>query len=63
VDQEVPAGVAAAVLILRAEVAGNAPGVTEPGSKAQLAPAGKLGASHVKITALVKPFTAATETV
>jgi hypothetical protein len=60
---EVAAGVVLAVLILRADVAGDAPGVTELGEKAQLAPAGKLTAAQVKVTALLKPLVAVTVTV
>ncbi len=63
VTAEVPTGVDAEVLMLREEVAAEARGVTEPGTKAQLAPAGKLAESHVSVTALLKPFTAVTVTV
>jgi len=63
VTLEVPAGVAAEVLILRAEVTPAAPGVTELGTNAQPAPVGKLTAAHVSATVLLKPFTAVTETV
>ena len=63
VTLEVPVGVATEVLILRAAVAAVAPGVTELGTKAQLAPVGKLAAEHVSATALLEPFTALAETV
>jgi len=63
VTLEVPTGVAAEVLILRAEVTAAAPGVTELGTKAQLAPVGKLTAAQVSATALLKPFTGVTEIV
>lgn len=61
VTVEVPVGVPAEVVILSAEVAAATPGVTELGTKAQLAPAGKL--PQVSATALLNPCTAATETV
>ena len=63
VTLEVPTGVAAEVLILRAEVTAAAPGVTELGTKAQLAPVGRVTEPQVSATALLKPFTAVTETV
>ena len=63
VTAEVPTGVAAPVLMLREEVAGDAPGVTKLGSKAQLAPVGKLTPSQVRVTALLKSLTAVTVTV
>jgi hypothetical protein len=60
---EVPMGVAAEVLIVRVDEAGDDPGVTEPGTKAQLASAGRLAAAHVSVTALLKPWVAVTVTV
>ena len=60
---EVPAGVLAAVLIVRVEVAAVAPGVTGVGAKAQVAPMGRVKESQPSVTALLKPLRAATETV
>ncbi|MGA8311465.1 MAG: hypothetical protein WB755_15650, partial [Terriglobales bacterium] len=60
---EVPMGVAAEVLIVRVDEAGDAAGVTEPGTKAQLASAGRLAAAHVSVTALLKPWVAVTVTI
>ena len=63
VTLEVPTGVAAEVVMVRADVAAIAPGVTELGTKAQLAPAGRLALSHVSATALLKPLIAVAVTV
>ena len=63
VTVEVPTGVTAEVVMVRADVAAAAPGVTGLGTKAQLAPAGKLTAAQVSATALLKPFSAVTEIV
>jgi hypothetical protein len=58
-----PTGVAVEVVMVRADVTAAAPGVTELGAKAQLAPVGRLTAAHVSVTALLKPFTGVTEIV
>ena len=60
---EVPTGVAAEVVMVRADVAAEAPGVTVFGTKTQVAPVGRVTESQVSTTALLKPFTAATVTV
>jgi hypothetical protein len=60
---EVPTGVAAAVLMVRVDVAAATPGVTEFGTKTQVAPVGIATEPQVSATALLKPFTAATVTV
>ena len=59
---EVPAGVVAEVAIVRVEVTGAEPGVTDGGTNAQLAPDGR-PAGHVSVTALLNPFTPPTEIV
>ena len=62
VTVDVPPGVVMAVEIVRVEVAGAEPGVTEPGLNAQVAPVGK-PAEHESETAALKPFSALTEMV
>jgi len=57
---EVPTGVAADVVMVRVDVAADAPAVTEFGAKMQLAPVGRVTESQVSATALLKPFTAVT---
>ena len=60
VTVEVPPGVATVVEMVRVEVAGAAPGVTEAGLNEQLVPAGK-PAEHDSETAALKPFSALTD--
>jgi hypothetical protein len=62
VTLEVPAGVVAEVAIVRVEVTGAEPGVTDGGAKEQLAPDGR-PAGQVNATALLNPFTPLTEMV
>jgi len=63
VTLDVPTGVAEVVLMVRAESTADAPGVTGVGTKAQVAPVGKVKGSQVSATALLKPLRAATVTV
>ena len=60
VTLEVATGVAVVVVMVRADVAGDAPGVTAGGTKAQLAPVGRLTPLHDNVTALLKPLRAVT---
>jgi hypothetical protein len=62
VTLEVPAGVVARVVIVRVEVTEAVPGVTDGGTKAQIAPAGR-PSGHVSATGLLKPFSPLTEIV
>jgi hypothetical protein len=59
VTLEVAVGVVAEVAIVRVEVTGANPGVTDGGTNEQLAPDGR-PAGHVRVTALLKPFAAVT---
>jgi hypothetical protein len=61
VTVDVPAGVAAVVVMVSAEVTAAAPGVTEGGTNAQVAPAGR--PVQVSATAAVNPFDGVTVTV
>lgn len=61
VTGEVPTGVPTVVVIVRAEVTALAPGVTEFGTNAQVAPVGR--PEQERLTALVKPFDGVTVTV
>jgi hypothetical protein len=62
VTVDVPTGVAAVVVMVSIEVTAPVPGVTEGGTNAQVAPAGR-PAVQVKLTALVNPFDGVTLTV
>lgn len=56
------AGVAEVVVMVRADVTGDPPGVTDAGLKLHAAPVGRLF-EQVRATALVKPFDGVTVTV
>jgi hypothetical protein len=62
VTVDVPPGVAAVVEMVRVEVAGAEPGVTDGGLNEHVAPFGR-PAEHDSETALLKPFSALTEMV
>ena len=59
VTLEVAAGVVAEVAIVRVEVTGTNPGVTDGGTNEQLAADGT-PAGQVRVTTLLKPFAAVT---